>query len=94
MRDYLVSTFELIERGYPRGVPDEEYLPLLFFLSEHLSIRTVAYVAEQAKLADLRVSYYNDVLSAMQQSPDHAMVIARLSDVGLAEWIDEQDAPL
>jgi hypothetical protein len=91
MRDYLVSTFELIDRAYPDGVPDEEYLPLLFFLSEHLSIRTVAYIAEQAKLADLRLSYYNDVLLAMQQRPDHAMVIARLSYVGLAEWVDEPE---
>lgn len=91
MDDHLESTFELVRRAYPEGVPDEEYLPLLFFLSEYVSDRNLAYVAEHAKLAVDRVSYLNDIYLARQQEPDTSMVVARLSDAGLAEWIEEAE---
>jgi hypothetical protein len=91
MGDHLVSTSELVRRAYPDGVPEEEYFPLLFLLSGYLSDRNLADLAEQEKLAVGRVSYLNDVYRARQESPENAMVIARLSNAGLAEWIEEAE---
>jgi hypothetical protein len=91
MDDHLVSTFELVRRAYPDGVPDEEYFPLLFFLSGYLSDRNLAHFAEQAKLAVGRVSYLNDVYRARQEEPEYETVIARLSDAGLAHWIADAE---
>lgn len=86
--DHLQTTLALVRRAYPYGVPDAEYLPLLFVLSDHMCEENLALAAAHWKGA--QGSRLNDVLAAIHQKPDAFLVREKLRDVGLEEWVAEE----
>jgi hypothetical protein len=87
--DHLLSTLKLVERTYPGGVPDSEYLPLLYILSEYLSEENLAVLASH--WTRLEGSCLNDVLMAKSQQPAAEVVLAKLAKSGFADWVDEPE---
>ncbi|MBV9387098.1 MAG: DUF3349 domain-containing protein [Chroococcidiopsidaceae cyanobacterium CP_BM_ER_R8_30] len=41
---HLVSTYQLLQRAFPQGIEEQEYLPLLSILYEEMSDRSLAQV--------------------------------------------------
>lgn len=87
----LESTFLLLRRGYPDGVPPDEYYPLVYFLSKYLSDKNVAIVMEEFSPELVHMSALNDVYKARADEPNDSMVLNRLSKFGLKDWIDEEE---
>ena len=86
--DHLLSTFQLVERAYPQGVPPTDYMPLLCVLAEHMCEENLAIVASHW-CQDPR-SRLNDVLLAKSRKNDTSAVNQRLVDAGLDGWIEEE----
>lgn len=85
---HMKTTLELVDRAYPQGVPCEEYLPLLFVLSDHMCEENLALAA--AHWSNAQGSRLNDVLAAIHQKPDTALVLRKLKNAGLEVWITEE----
>lgn len=88
---HLETTLALVRRAYPQGVPVDEYLPLLFVLSEHMCEENLALAA--AYWRDAHGSRLNDVLAAIHQKPDATLVFEKLRGAGLEHWIAEEEPP-
>jgi len=86
---HLLSTIRLVEKAYPHGVPQRDYLPLLFVLSEHLCEENLAVAAAFWCLG--KGSRLNDVLAAKRQCPPSDSVIAKLTAAGFRDWLSEED---
>jgi hypothetical protein len=85
VRDELLPSFAVLRTAYPRGLPDEDYLPLLAVLHDGYSARQLAaLVAEFAGRE--RVVVDNDHARVVSgQPPDRAQVAAvrsRLAEAG------------
>ena len=85
---HLISTLQLVERAYPQGVPQSDYLALLFVLSEHLCEENLAIVASSWNTSE--GSRLNDVLTAKHQQPNADSVIKKLKEAGYDEWSEEE----
>lgn len=90
--EYLMSTLELLRRGYPTGIPDDEYLPLLSVLGPHMSDRTLAQVVAEFTGKPFGV-VQNDVygISGREAPVDDSLARRRLLLVGLEAWTGESD---
>jgi hypothetical protein len=86
---HLRSTIRLVEKAYPQGVPQGDYLALLFVLSEHLCEENLAIAAAIWCPGD--GSRLNDVLAAKNQRPPCDSVIEKLTGAGLQEWLSEEE---
>ena len=91
MKDPLESTRQILRLAYPSGVPEDEYLPLLFFLSEYLSEGNLERVIEDSFPDTGRKSVLNDVLKAKFDEPNFDSVVSKLRLHGLKDWLDEGD---
>src|SRR5258708_25594955 len=89
---WLQSTYELVCQAFRGGIPEEDYLPLLTVLGEHMSQRALARGVALCTSKPFE-GVYNDVLGI--QSPDDAEKITReqeqkilekLIPFGFAEW--------
>lgn len=57
---HLVSTYQLLQRAFPNGIDEQEYLPLLAILYKHMSDRSLAQVIAEYSGRDYYV-VLNDV---------------------------------
>lgn len=89
MENPLKSTCDLLRSAYPFGIVEEEYIPLLFFLSEYLSEENIVRVIDNVFPDAARLSTLNDVLKAKFNAPNYDAVVDRLTIYGLKDWIDE-----
>jgi hypothetical protein len=88
---HLETTLALVRRAYPHGVPIDEYLALLFVLSDHMCEENLAMAASYWR--DVDGSRLNDVLTAIHEKPNATLVIEKLRAVGLEHWIAEEEPP-
>ncbi|NJK75810.1 MAG: DUF3349 domain-containing protein [Oscillatoriales cyanobacterium RU_3_3] len=92
IENYLLSTYKLIERAFPDGVKEEDYLPLLTLLYDEMSDRNLAEVMAHCTGKD----YYlvlNDVYAVSSIVARDTEAIAKLNEhllsCGYAEWLAE-----
>ncbi|AGC41815.1 hypothetical protein MYSTI_00465 [Myxococcus stipitatus DSM 14675] len=89
---HLASTVSLIDRAYPEGVPEADYLPLLSVLYPYMADENLVEVISLLMGRDRDV-VMNDVYTAgaaVGLHPDSvAAVRARLVASGLNEWTRE-----
>ncbi|RKH41265.1 DUF3349 domain-containing protein [Corallococcus sicarius] len=86
---YLVNTVALINRAFPGGLSEADYLPLLVVLYPHMSNRNLAEVVSHVTRRDYAF-VLNDVYAVgggAELDPSAvAIVRAQLVAVGLDEW--------
>ncbi len=92
--DYLSSTRELLERAFPDGVREADYLPLVAALSENMSIRNLADVISNYTETSWPRAY-NDVLLVLSDGPVPAptaveRVKQKLLPYGYQEWLQAE----
>ena len=91
--DHLQSTWDLLKRAYPSGIPTSDYLAVLAVLYPHMSDRNLAQVAATFTGKTLGI-VTNDVYAVGaggRVTPESvAEVRKRLDRVGLAEWLLEE----
>lgn len=86
--EQLTSTVALVERAYPKGVPEHAYFPLLNVLSGYLCEEHVAMLARL--WSNRPESALNDALIAKTLKVNTEDVKQKLDRVGFAEWASEQ----
>jgi hypothetical protein len=90
--DHLANTRALIQRAFPNGVPEGDYLPLLSALSEGMSNRAAARVLSSYTGTDYAV-VFNDLLRAQTTDApsleEVERVKQRLLACGYKEWLAE-----
>ncbi|MDY6998322.1 MAG: DUF3349 domain-containing protein [Actinomycetota bacterium] len=84
------NVLALLERGYPQGIPQQDYFPLLALLTRSLSENEVVQIAQMvlrgndsgsASAPEIRAAIH--VLTEAQPSAEEtARVAARLASVG------------
>lgn len=89
----LESTFALMRAAYPDGLPDEDYLPLLRVLSEHMSERALGQAI--ALLFDReRIVVQNDAAATWSwrglSAADVERVVQHLRKYGFDKWKAEE----
>ena len=92
---HLLSTALFVERAYPNGVPESDYIPLLFILSEHLcdgnlSLLAATWDKHNVNMEMSESSHLNDVLLAKSLRPNSDEVMAKMIAVGFDEWAKEE----
>lgn len=89
---HLQSTVNLINRAFPEGVPDADFLPLLAVLYAHMAdenlVEVVSLLTGRGRGAVLNDVYAAGSLVGLDPD-DVAAVRARLVSTGLDEWIVE-----
>jgi hypothetical protein len=91
MTDFVTLTHALLQRAYPTGLPNTEYLAVLRVLSPHMSQRNLAEVLSEFTRRDYAF-VINDVLGIDGQniSPEtETTVREKLINAGLNTWLDE-----
>ena len=90
------STLRLIECVFPEGLKEEEYLPLLFVLTDEMTLRAAGNFAAQIRGKSIPSDYakeYNDCLAVRgSKKPDMEIVEdlrRRLKECGWYDWLDE-----
>jgi hypothetical protein len=90
---HLVSTYQLIQCAYPQGIEEQDYLPLLSVLSEHMSDRSLAQVIAEY----MGKEYYvvlNDVYRIRSMAPFSTEVIdviqQKLMRCHYQQWLAEE----
>ncbi|CBN56984.1 MULTISPECIES: DUF3349 domain-containing protein [Kamptonema] len=86
---YLLSTYKLIERAFPDGINQEDYLPLLALLYEQMSDRNLAEVVAYYTEKDY-YSVLNDVYSVQSSDVLISKVKERLLACGYDDWLQEE----
>lgn len=87
--EHLQTTSAMVARAYPIGVPERDYLPLLFFMTEYFSEENIAILAALWASHE-GGSKINDVLTAKVKRPDCSQVVEKLKSAGLTEWLLEE----
>src|SRR5688500_7343361 len=76
---------------FPDGLQEEEYFPLLFLLTQEMSLRTAsAFVG--GLLGMSYVEIYNDASGARNSKPNPKIIERlkhRLEECGYHQWLDE-----
>lgn len=89
---HLRSTFEMLRRAYPEGIPERDYMCVVAIVGEFMSERALGEVVSRCS-AHHRLEVGNDWASLSRQRPI-AAEIDRVRDVllraGLEAWIDEE----
>lgn len=90
--DYLKNIFNLIQRAFPNGVPEDEYLALLSIIYPHMADENIVIVIQAITGGD-EGAILNDVyLSAQKDAVNPSVVAAvqaRLDRAGFATRILE-----
>jgi hypothetical protein len=88
----LERTVSFLLRAYPNGLPDADYLPLIFLLLENLSHRNLATVVAHVFGRDFD-GVLNDIGNAVAMEHSGADAIGRVRSVlvraGYEEWLRE-----
>jgi len=91
----LRSTYDLLMRSYPRGIPAEDYFPLLAVLEPtDISARNLGMVLEAIDGRPYAEHYYALLHELPHRRPAYAeisRVQGRLKDLGFTEWLREDD---
>jgi hypothetical protein len=93
---HLVSTYQLLQCAFPQGVEDQEYLPLLSVLYEHMSDRSLAQA-----IADFTGREYYLVLNDVYRLGVMAAFSAQVMDAikqklihcDYEKWLLEESSP-
>lgn len=90
---YLLSTYNLIQCGFPNGIDSESYLPLLALLSDEISHRSLAQVIAHYTGKDYYI-VLNDVyrVRSTDVPPSNGIekVKQRLLSCGYEKWLKEE----
>jgi hypothetical protein len=90
---HLHTTWQLLQRAFPSGVDDGEYLPLLAILYPHMADENLAIVISEYTGRDVGV-VLNDILAAggsMNMASERAeLVKQRLRGAGFDEWVADE----
>lgn len=92
--DHLQATLQLLQRAFPNGIGESEYIPLLAELYPHMADENLALVMAEYTQRDIGV-VLNDILVAGNRMDEASSVIdlvrARLSSAGFDLWIADDD---
>ena len=87
----LESTIDMINRAYPRGIPSDDYLPLIAILAEEMSEKGIG--SAMAFIGYDRFVVCNDVAKvqsfATPKMSDVQRVRNRLEPAGYQDWLSE-----
>lgn len=91
---HLRSTVDLLVHAFEGDVSEQDYLPLLALLGEHMSEESLG-LAVELRFGRDRYEVWNDLAKARSShaptAEAMAAVRARLERVGFAEWIAEDE---
>ena len=101
IRDYARRVIGWLRAGYPQGVPDHDYQPLLALLQRRLTKAEVKQVAKALRRADVTPAGPEDIAAAITDvthvepaAADLKRVRDRLAKKGWpVEFPDPDDAP-
>jgi len=68
---WIENAGRAIRGAYPNGVPADEFLPLVYVLTESLGLRVVARVLDHAGLREYPLGYH-DALCVVDQTEKYA----------------------
>ena len=88
---HLRSTVEMLKAAFPQGIPDEDVLPVMKALYEHMSNRNLADAVSHVTGED-RHAILNEVYKAASLDPSDPRVLAmvkRLKEYGYDDWAVE-----
>jgi hypothetical protein len=92
--DHLQTTLELLQRAFPDGIGDSEYIPLLSALYPHMADENLARIIAEYTQRDIGV-VLNDILAEGNRMDEafstNDLVQARLSAAGFERWIADDD---
>ncbi len=92
LEKHLQSTYELLEKTYKGGIPEELYLQTLAALYPHMSNRALAKVVSYFENKQYEL-VFNDILRAVntydENSEEVVFIINKLKQYGYDEWVDD-----
>jgi hypothetical protein len=90
---HLRATYNLVQSAFPKGIPQEAYMPLLTLLGDELSDRNLAEVMACAFDVDYEHAL-NDIYRARSTEVPSAEAVERLKQTllpyGYDKWLREQ----
>jgi Uma2 family endonuclease len=97
--DYLMDTYHMLKCAFPKGVKDNDYIPLLATVHDYMSFRTAADVVSVIAKKD-RAVVYNDISGFKIGDPlyplkqdDLERIREKLIPCGFEEWTQNDRLP-
>lgn len=92
--DHLQTTLQLLQRAFPNGIGESEYIPILAALYPHMADENLALVMAEYMQRDIGI-VLNDILAAGSRvdglSTANDLVQSCLSGAGFNQWIADED---
>lgn len=91
---HLITSYNMLDKAFPHGVPDAEYMCLLTVLYPYFSDENLGILISE--FCDREIGFVtNDILAAgaggKYDCSICATVQSRLVDAGYREWLEEGD---